>query len=389
MTDFQDKLAVVFGGGRDIGGAIAVELARRGAQVALSYHGSNPDKVIRAIEALGQKPYSQKVDALDMAAVRAFATSSAEQAGKKIAVLVNVVGGLVARKTHGRDGRCLLGLRHDTQHQEHLCDDPGGLTTDDRRSAIVNVSSQAGRDGGGPGGIAYGASKGALMSMTRGLAKELGPRRIRVNAVCPGMIATKFHDEFTKPEVRQRVAGMTPLGREGMAEEVANLVVYLASEGASFVNGSNVDITEASSSAEKIAQKVNHSCQTNFRQKTTNSGIFFTYANHHRRGRKAQITLPKDAKQLKTKTISAKRPATLADVAKMAGVVAMTTSRAINQSGAEVRQRVSAAVKRLNYRPNMVARQLRGPPFKCHRHPPVRHSQSLLHRTNKWSKTSL
>ena len=68
------------------------------AQVALSYHGSNPDKVIRAIEALGQKPYSQKVDALDMAAVRAFATSSAEQTGKKIAVLINVVGGLVARK---------------------------------------------------------------------------------------------------------------------------------------------------------------------------------------------------------------------------------------------------------------------------------------------------
>ena len=98
MTDFQDKLAVVFGEGRDIGDGIAVELARRGAQVALSYHGSNPDKVIRAIEALGQKPYSQKVDALDMAAVRAFATSSAEQAGKKIAVLVNVVGGLVARK---------------------------------------------------------------------------------------------------------------------------------------------------------------------------------------------------------------------------------------------------------------------------------------------------
>ncbi len=193
MTDFQDKLAVVFGGGRDIGGAIAMELARRGAQVALSYHGSNPAEVIAAITTHGQKPYTQKVNALDMAAVRAFATSSAEHAGKKIAVL-------------------------------------------------VNVSSQAGRDGGGPGGIAYGASKGALMSMTRGLAKELGSRRIRVNAVCPGLIATKFHDEFTKPEVRQRVAGMTPLGREGRAEEVANLVVYLASDSASFVNGTNVDI---------------------------------------------------------------------------------------------------------------------------------------------------
>jgi len=108
--------------------------------------------------------------------------------------------------------------------------------------AIVNVSSQAGRDGGGAGSIAYGASKGALMTMTRGLAKELGPRRIRVNAICPGMIATKFHNDFTKPEVRQRVAGMTPLGREGKAEEVADLIVYLASENASFVNGANVDI---------------------------------------------------------------------------------------------------------------------------------------------------
>jgi 3-oxoacyl-[acyl-carrier protein] reductase len=85
---------------------------------------------------------------------------------------------------------------------------------------IVNVSSQAGRDRGGPGGIAYGTAKGALMTMTRGLAKEIGPRKIRVNAVCPGMIATKFHDDFTKPEVRQRVASMTPSGREGSAEEV-------------------------------------------------------------------------------------------------------------------------------------------------------------------------
>ena len=242
MSDFQNKLAVVFGGGRDIGGAIAIELARQGAQVALSYHSSNPDEVVAAITNLGQKPYTKKVDALDMAAVRAFATSSAEQAQKKIAILVNVVGGLVARKRMEEMDDAFWDhvMTLNTKSIFAITQAALPLMTDG--GAIVNVSSQAGRDGGGAGGIAYAASKGALMSMTRGLAKELGSRRIRVNAVCPGLIATKFHDEFTKPEFRQRVAGMTPLGREGRADEVANLVVYLASDAASFVNGANVDI---------------------------------------------------------------------------------------------------------------------------------------------------
>ena len=242
MVDFQNRLAVVFGGGRDIGGAVAVQLARCGAQVAFSYHSSDPVHVTDAIIAAGQTPFRRKVDAMDMDAIRAFAASCAGQAGKKISVLVNVVGGLVARKRTEEmddafwDQVMTLNLKSVfamTQSTLPLMEDGG---------TIVNVSSKAGRDGGGPGGIAYGASKGALMSMTRGLAKELGPRRIRVNAVCPGMIATKFHDDFTKPEVRQRVAGMTPLGREGRAEEVANLIVYLASGDASFVNGANVDI---------------------------------------------------------------------------------------------------------------------------------------------------
>ena len=242
MSDFSNKLAVVFGGGRDIGGAIAIELARRGAQVAFSYHGSDPNKIFDAIAAVGPKPYVQKVDAMDMDSVRAFATSSADQSGKKISVLVNVVGGLVARKRMEEMDDAFWDQVMTLNTKSIFAMTQASLPLMIDGGAIVNVSSQAGRDGGGPGGIAYGASKGALMSMTRGLAKELGPRKIRVNAVCPGMIATKFHDDFTKPEVRQRVAGMTPLGREGQAKEVADLVVYLASESASFVNGTNVDI---------------------------------------------------------------------------------------------------------------------------------------------------
>ena len=79
------------------------------------------------------------------------------------------------------------------------------------------------------------------MTMTRGLAKELGPD-IRVNSVCPGMIDTDFHNIFSKPEVRKHVAGITPLKREGASEDVANLVAYLASDEAAFITGANVDI---------------------------------------------------------------------------------------------------------------------------------------------------
>ena len=87
-----------------------------------------------------------------------------------------------------------------------------------------------------------GKDKGALMTFTRAMAKELGPRGIRVNALCCGMIATRFHDDFTKPEVRTAVAGATPLRRQGHPGEAADTAVYLASDAAGFVTGANVDV---------------------------------------------------------------------------------------------------------------------------------------------------
>ena len=109
-------------------------------------------------------------------------------------------------------------------------------------AAIVNFASLAGRDGGGPGAAIYATSKAAVMTFTRATAKELGPRGIRVNSLCCGMIATRFHDDFTKPEVRTAVANATPLRRQGRPEEAADTAVYLASNEASFITGANVDV---------------------------------------------------------------------------------------------------------------------------------------------------
>ena len=106
---------------------------------------------------------------------------------------------------------------------------------------IVNIASQAGRDGGGPGAIPYATSKGAVMTMTRGLAKELGPA-IRVNALCPGMIDTDFHNIHTPDAARKGFEAAAPVKRQGVPEDAANLVLFLACDDSAFITGANIDI---------------------------------------------------------------------------------------------------------------------------------------------------
>jgi len=243
MTDLTGKFAIVSGGGRDIGKAVAIELARRGADVAFTYFdASDGEDTAAAIRALGRRAFARSVDGLDSAAVNDFTAWARQSAGQPVDILVNVIGGMVARKKMDEMDEDFWDRVIALNLKTTFLMTKAALPVFADEGAIVNFASQAGRDGGGPGALAYASSKGAVMTFTRGLAKELAPRRIRVNAVCPGMIATTFHDTFTKPEVRQHVAAMTPLGREGCSEEVAHLVAYLSSRDASFVNGASIDI---------------------------------------------------------------------------------------------------------------------------------------------------
>ena len=155
--------------------------------------------------------------------------------------MVHVTGGLVARVPIAEMSEQHFHNVMDLNLTSNFLVVQAALPHIPKGGSIVNIASQAGRDGGGPGAVIYATSKGAVMTMTRGMAKEFGPD-IRVNSLCPGMIDTDFHNNFTKDEVRKNVANATPLKREGTSEEVANLVAYLASDEASFVTGTNIDI---------------------------------------------------------------------------------------------------------------------------------------------------
>ena len=242
MSLFDNRLAIVFGGARDIGRAVSVDLAKNGAQVAFSYNSGGADETLAAIKAVGGTGWAFKVDALDTVAVRAFAKAAREKAGKPISVLVNVVGGIVARKRLEEMDDAFWEYVFNLNVRSTFAMTQAAVPLMEDHGAIVNFSSLAGRDGGGGGSLAYASTKGAVMTMTRGLSKELAPRRIRVNCVCPGMIATKFHDDFTKPEIRAKVAASTSVGREGQADEVANLCTFLASSNSTYLTGNCIDI---------------------------------------------------------------------------------------------------------------------------------------------------
>ena len=240
----ENKVAIVAGGARDIGRAVSEKLAAAGAKVVVNYcnNEANGADTVKAIEANGGQAIAVKGDMTVQADVDSLVAAAESTYGGSVDILVNVVGGLVARK----------GLAEmDEEFFEHVMKlnvTSTFLTTKavapkmKAGSSIVNLASQAGRDGGGPGAAAYASSKGAVMTFIRAMAKELGPNNIRVNCVCPGMIDTTFHDTFTKNEVRKNVAAGTTLRREGEAAEVADLVAYLASSESSFLNGASIDI---------------------------------------------------------------------------------------------------------------------------------------------------
>ncbi len=240
----KGKVAIVTGGARDIGRQVSLKLAAEGAYVVVNYFDNEADAqvTLKLITEKGGKAVIYQGDMTKEADVEGLVNKAVETFGGKVDILVNVAGGLVARKTLAEMDSNFWDLLMTLNLKTVFMTMKATAPLMSNGGSVINFASQAGRDGGGGGASAYATAKGAVMTFTRAMAKELGPKGIRVNALCPGMIATTFHDTFTKDEIRKNVAAGTPLRREGEAKEIADLVAYLASDESSFVTGTNIDI---------------------------------------------------------------------------------------------------------------------------------------------------
>ena len=246
MSQLLGQVALVTGAEVGIGRATALALARAGADVAVHFYAdeTGAGSVAREIEALGRKAATFGAD-LTKSHEATRAVREAQTHFGRVDILVNNAGGLLGR--HGLT-EMSEAFFHDVMNVNvlttFLCSQaaaPGMIARG--AGAIVNLTSLAAHNGGGPGASAYAAAKAAVLALTKAHAKELAPHGIRVNAVSPGLIGgTPFHKTFTAPEAFAATVKTIPLGRAGTPEDVANVITFLAGPDASYLAGETIEI---------------------------------------------------------------------------------------------------------------------------------------------------
>jgi 3-oxoacyl-[acyl-carrier protein] reductase len=246
MTTSIDGVALVTGAGSGLGRACALALGRAGARVAVHYFKSREgaDAVVAELKAAGTDAHAFAADLTKPADVRTLADAVTSRFGG-VDILVNNTGDLIERRPllemSDELFRAVMEVNVMSTFFVTRAIAPGMVAR--KRGAIVNMSSLAAWDGGGPGAGAYAASKGAIVSLTKGLARELAPHGIRVNCVAPGLIGeTNFHSRFTPAAAFDSAAGRVLIGRAGTPDEVGSVVAFLAAPDSSFMTGETIAI---------------------------------------------------------------------------------------------------------------------------------------------------
>ena len=247
MEDLKVRSALVTGASTGIGAAVAIAYAARGMRVAVHYNSSAAaaEQVVATIRAAGGEAFALQADVRDSAAIRRVVDEARDRLGA-IDVLVNNAGSLVKRLPIAEFDDAVFDevLHINARSVLAFCREVVPLMrAQGRGGSIVNVSSIAARNGGGPGAYLYAGAKGFVSTATRGLAKELAPDRIRVNAVSPGVIQTPFHDRFSTPQLLESFKAAIPLARIGEPDDCVGAFLYLASEQLSgYVTGQILEV---------------------------------------------------------------------------------------------------------------------------------------------------
>ncbi|WP_010269679.1 3-oxoacyl-[acyl-carrier-protein] reductase [Paenibacillus senegalensis] len=238
----KGKVALVTGGSRGIGRAIALQLAEAGADVAVNYAGSEAAaaEVVQAIETMGRRAISLRAD-----------VSSSEQADELVQQTISQLGRidiLVNNAGITRDN--LLMRMKEEDFDAVIATNLKGVFNcvkaatrpmmKQRSGSIINISSVVGATGNA-GQVNYAAAKAGVIGLTKSAAKELASRGITVNAVAPGFIVTDMTDKLNQ-ETKDALLGQIPLSRLGRPEEIAKVVLFLASDAASYMTGQTLHV---------------------------------------------------------------------------------------------------------------------------------------------------
>ena len=245
IPDLVGKAVLITGASTGIGAAVALALARQGAKVAIGYHSSAEPALAAkaAIEAAGGEAIAIKGDVVATADCDRLVAETVAAFGR-LDGLINNAGLMLGR---------ISSLEASDDHVRQVIDLNATSVVAMTRSAVpflerqggfvINTTSIAARNGGGGGAVLYAAAKGFVSTLTRGQAKELIGKKIRVNAVAPGVIATPFHERYSDADMMETMRRTIPLGRVGTSEDCVGAYLFLASESLSgYIIGQVIEV---------------------------------------------------------------------------------------------------------------------------------------------------
>jgi 3-oxoacyl-[acyl-carrier protein] reductase len=246
LPELKGKSALITGASRGIGAATAIGLAKAGVTRFLLHYNSNPqgvEETLAAVKALGAEASAFGADLSTTEGIHQAQGEISARAGA-IDILVNNAGSLVQRAKLPEFTEALYDqvMNLNVKSAWFIAQAVAAGMVERKSGYIINVSSIAARNGGGPGATIYASAKAAVATFTKGMAKELAPHGVRVNAVSPGTVDNHFHEVFSTRQMLDSVIAQTPYGRLSTNEDVSDVVVFLCSDAARYIHGQTIEI---------------------------------------------------------------------------------------------------------------------------------------------------